>query len=105
MNEILDTIYSYVTISSFIKFTIWYFFVIWFALILWVVKDIFNRTDNILFRISCILLVLVLTPLWVFVYLLIRPSKTINEKYYDEIEDNLDIIKEIIDERLKKKKD
>lgn len=60
------------------------FFYIWIATIIWVIKDIINRTNNILLQILSISTVLFLTPLWVVIYLLIRPSKTLLEKYYEQ---------------------
>ena len=47
----------------------------------------------------CVLIPVIFTPLWIIIYLLIRPSKTLYERFYDEIEENLDIIYEIIEER------
>ena len=77
--------------------------IIWIAILLWVIKDIANRTDNVLLQVISILIILFLTPFGIFVYLLIRPTKTIFEKYYEEIEDNIDIFNEIIEERIKQK--
>lgn len=74
------------TFDLFIEILIIYFLVVWVALIIWVTKDIINRTNNIFLQIFSILTVLVLTPLWLFVYILIRPSKTLLEKYYEESE-------------------
>lgn len=108
MNEILQTfewvdagiLFSYfwenITLESFIKFAIFYFIVIWISLIIWVAKDITNRTNSLFFQIISILIILFLTPLWIFIYLLIRPSKTVFEKYYEEIEENLDTLSETI---------
>lgn len=72
-----------------IKFTIIYFFAIWFAFVIWVIKDITNRTTNILFHIIAVCLVVFLTPvLWLPIYFLIRPNYTLEEKYQDfEYED------------------
>lgn len=61
-----------------------YFFIVWIAIIVWVTRDIINRTNNILFQIFSILTVLLGTPLGIVIYLLIRPSRTLFEKYYEE---------------------
>ncbi len=50
----------------------------------WVAKDINNRTRSIILQVFCILIVLFLTPLGIFIYLLIRPQKTLFEKIFEE---------------------
>ncbi|MDD4152061.1 MAG: zinc ribbon domain-containing protein [Candidatus Gracilibacteria bacterium] len=75
---------SIITFETFLKGLALYFFVFWIAIIIWVTKDIINRTNNILLQILSIFTVLFLTPLGVVIYLLIRPSKTILEKYYEQ---------------------
>ena len=67
-----------------------YIAVLWIALILWVTKDITNRTNNILFQILCISLVIFLTPVFgLVVYLLVRPGRTLSDHYYEEMETEL----------------
>ncbi|MFA6079901.1 MAG: hypothetical protein WC753_00265 [Candidatus Gracilibacteria bacterium] len=61
-----------------------YIFIIWFCIVVWVAKDINNRTRSVLLQIFCILIVLFLTPLGIFIYLLIRPQKTLFEKIFEE---------------------
>lgn len=102
---IIDKIYNTITFDVFIKFTVLYFFIIWISVLLWVIKDISNRTNSILLQIISVLIILFFTPFWIFIYLLIRPSNTLFEKYYSEIEENLDIFHDIIEERLKEKLD
>lgn len=99
LNWYLDMLWKNITVEFVIKFAVIYFFVMWISLVVWVLKDIRNRTSSVTLQIFCVLIPVFLTPFWIFVYLLIRPSKTLYEKYYDEIEENLDIINEIIEER------
>ncbi len=101
INKYLDYFWDVITLEFVFKFLVVYFFIIWVALIVWVIKDISIRTNNLYFQVFCVLLIFVLTPLWVFIYLLIRPWKTLYERYYDEIDLNLDIISEIVEERKK----
>ena len=61
-----------------------YLFIVWFCIVVWVVRDITNRTKSIVFQILSIVLVLLLTPLGIFIYLLIRPQKTLFEKVFEE---------------------
>ena len=107
MNEILEydlspyleTFYNNITFETVIKFMIIYFFIIWIALIIWVTKDIVNRTTSIFLQVLSILIILLWTPLGIFIYLLIRPSKTLFEKYHNEVEGNLDVMEEMIEEK------
>lgn len=101
INNALNYVWDHITFEFALKFFIIYFFVIWIALIVWVIKDISIRTTNIYFQIISVFIILFLTPLWVFIYLLIRPGRTLYDRYYDEIEDNLDIFHDIVEERKK----
>jgi hypothetical protein len=62
-------------------------------------KDISIRTNSLLFQVFCVLTILILTPFWIFIYLLVRPRRTLYDKYYEEIEENLAIIDELVEER------
>jgi hypothetical protein len=97
----IEEFYNYITFETVIKFMIVYFFIIWITLLIWVTKDIINRTSSIFLQIISILIILLWTPLGIFIYLLIRPSKTLFEKYHNEVESNLDIMEEIIEEKNK----
>lgn len=75
---------SQLDINMVIRWAIIYMFIIWFCIVVWVAKDINNRTRSIILQIFCIVLVLFLTPLGIFIYLLIRPQKTLFEKIFEE---------------------
>ncbi len=102
--QFMSFMWESITIESVLKFAVVYFFVIWIAVIVWVIKDISNRTDNLLLQILSILIVVIFTPLGVFLYLLIRPSRTIFEKYYLEVEENLNILSHIIEQKNEQQK-
>ncbi len=65
-----------------LKFLVLYVCVIWIAIVVWVIKDITNRSSNVLLQILSILLVVILPFVGIFLYLLIRPGNTLLEKYY-----------------------
>lgn len=98
----LSNTFAILTFESFLKLILIYFFIVWVAIIIWVTRDIINRTNNVLLQIFAILTVLLWTPLGIVIYLLIRPSRTLFEKYYEEAsileedlsEFNLDDIKD-----------
>jgi hypothetical protein len=102
-NVIFDYLINVITLKSVIIFVVLYFFVIWISIIVWVIKDIKNRTDKIYLQILSILTVLIFTPFGIFLYLLIRPSKTLFEQYYFEVENNLECLWEDIAEKIWKK--
>jgi hypothetical protein len=85
----LDPVFNFfienITYEMFIKFVVIYFFIIWISLLVWVVKDISNRTDNILLQILSVATILIFTPIGIFIYFIIRPSKTFLERSYEEI--------------------
>ena len=97
---ILKYLWDGITFETFLKFLVIYFIIVWVAILVWVIKDITNRTSSILLQIFSILLILFFTPFWVFIYLLIRPGKTIFEKYYSEIEDNLEVFSSMVEDKV-----
>lgn len=74
---------SFVNPDILFRSVVIYFFVVWFCLVVWVVRDITNRTHSIIFQVLSILLVLFLTPLGIFIYLLLRPQKTLFEQVFE----------------------
>lgn len=85
-----------VTVDVFMKILLSYFFIIWVSIIVWVLKDITNRTNSLLLQLVSLSIVVFLTPLWVFLYLLIRPAKTNLERMYKEIDDWLSLVSNIL---------
>lgn len=80
-----------------IKLVLGYFFIIWGAFIIWVIKDITNRTTNILVQTLSIFIILFFTPLFGLpIYLLIRPRTSLFEQYYEEeeVEETIDDVEE-----------
>jgi hypothetical protein len=63
-----------------------YLGVLWFALVAWVARDVVSRSRSLLFQTLMILMNMALPIFGLFVYLLLRPSKTLMAKYYDEVE-------------------
>lgn len=63
-----------------------YLAVLWFAMVVWVARDIVNRSNNIVFQASMIMLNIGLPVFGLVLYMILRPSRTLLEKYYDEME-------------------
>lgn len=91
----IQNIFDLLSLDFMFKTAIIYFLILWISIIIWVTKDITNRTNSLIFQIISIIIVLFWTPLWVVVYLLIRPSRTLFEKYYeDSLWDDEEILSE-----------
>ncbi|MGE3278738.1 MAG: zinc ribbon domain-containing protein [Candidatus Altimarinota bacterium] len=82
------TLYESPIFAWILKGALIYLGVLWFAIVIWVGRDIINRTNNILFQVLVILLNIALPVFGLILYLIIRPSKTLLEKYYEELEYN-----------------
>ncbi len=88
MNEALqlEALFSSPIFEIALKGTLIYLAIFWIALIIWVARDVINRTNNLFFQIMMIALNIILPVFGLLVYLIIRPNKTLVEKYYEEIE-------------------
>ena len=102
-NEILNTLLDFISIKTFIAIIVIYIVIVWIALIVWVIKDINSRTNSILLQIFSIFIVIIFWLFWALIYLLIRPTKTFYEKYYDEVEWNIDYLTDEIFKKLEEK--
>ena len=95
---ILSNVSANMSIDLGIKLVLGYFFIIWGAFIIWVIKDITNRTTNVLVQTISIFIILFFTPIFGLpVYLLIRPRTTLFEQYYEEeeVEETVDELDEL----------
>lgn len=63
-----------------------YIVLFWFALIIWSARDVIHRSNNVLFQTFAILLNTFIPVFGLIIYLLLRPSQTLIEKYYEELE-------------------
>ena len=52
---------------------------LWIWGILYVTRDVSHRTDSLMYELFCILIAFVLWPIWLLLYLVIRPYHTIVE--------------------------
>jgi|CXWL01.1.fsa_nt_gi RNA polymerase subunit RPABC4/transcription elongation factor Spt4 len=87
----IDTIISLLDSPVFdwvLKGVLVYLAALWFAIVIWVGRDIIHRTNNVLFQVLVILLNIILPVFGLILYLIIRPGKTLLEKYYEELEYN-----------------
>lgn len=104
-NSLFGKLWEMVNFEMAIKFAVLYIFIIWIATVVWVIKDITNRAGSVTAQVLCILLVVFLPFIWIFLYLLVRPSNTLLERYYSEIEENLDIVSEFIQNHISEKQE
>lgn len=80
-----------------------YVAILWLAIIVWVTRDAINRSDSIFFQVIAILLNITFPVLGILLYLIIRPSKTTTERYYEDLEHRL-ILESIHEEKEEKLK-
>ncbi len=66
-----------------------YFGLLWLSIIIWVTRDALQRSSSLLFQTFSILLNIAIPIIGVLLYLIIRPSKTRMEQYYEELERNM----------------
>lgn len=90
-----------VTFESFLQFWVIYFFIIWITLVVWVIRDVTTRSSSFLFQFMCILFSIVLWPLWLFLYLIVRPRYATSKKFVQEIEHNLSVLASIVEDSRK----
>ena len=62
---------------------------LWLSIIIWVTRDAISRTNSLLFQVFAILLNIAFPLLGILLYLIIRPGKTVLERYYEELEHRL----------------
>ncbi len=85
MNEFFNSnLLQWLNPDIIVRSVIIYFFIVWFCIVVWVVRDITNRTRSIFFQVMSIVMVLFLTPLGIFLYLLLRPQKTLFEQVFED---------------------
>ncbi|MBI5414318.1 zinc ribbon domain-containing protein [Candidatus Peregrinibacteria bacterium] len=67
-------------------FLVFYIAILWLALVIWVTRDAMYRSSSILFQIGAILLNIFLPVFGLILYLIIRPHRTLLEKYHEDLE-------------------
>ena len=63
-----------------------YIGLLWLSIIIWVTRDSINRSNSLIFQTFSILINILVPILGSILYLIIRPSKTNMERYYEEVE-------------------
>jgi len=77
---------NYLELSLILKIILVYLAALWISLIIWITRDAINRSNNLLFQIFVIILNIVLPIFGLIIYLIIRPTKTLLECYYEDLE-------------------
>jgi len=89
MPPFLDSVMEFISSPTFGTLQIVvlsYLGLLWLAIIIWVTRDSINRSSSLLFQTFAILINIVVPILGVLLYLIIRPSKSNMERYYEELE-------------------
>ncbi len=89
MNQILDYLVNFESgdwLGMSLRGVFIYVFVLWAALVIWVARDSVSRSKSLVFQVFVILLVIILNIFGLLIYLIIRPQKTLIEKYHEDLE-------------------
>lgn len=73
--------------SFFIGLGLAFLLTLWISLVIWVYRDIRRRTDDPLVRIVAVTVSVVLFLPGVLIYIVLRPTSTIDEKYQSALEE------------------
>lgn len=87
----LNLIFDFIASPSFQNLqlaAIVYVGLLWLSIIIWVTRDIIHRSESLIFQVFSILINIAFPILGVLIYLIIRPTKTMVEKYYEELENH-----------------
>ncbi|MBN1258972.1 zinc ribbon domain-containing protein [Candidatus Peregrinibacteria bacterium] len=69
--------------------TLSYIGLLWVGIIIWVTRDAINRSQSLLFQTFSILINIAMPVLGLLFYLIVRPTKTNMERYYEDLERRL----------------
>lgn len=89
MGDLLNTSQNfaeYIELNLILKIVLVYVAALWISMIIWITRDAINRSNNLLFQIFVIILNIVLPLFGLIIYLIIRPTKTLLERYYEDLE-------------------
>jgi predicted RNA-binding Zn-ribbon protein involved in translation (DUF1610 family) len=84
--EWFESLYDSNFLANILKGVFVYLAALWIAVLIWIARDAINRSSSLLFQIFAISLNIFLPVFGLILYLIIRPSKTIFENYYDDLE-------------------
>jgi len=63
-----------------------YIILLWISIIIWTTKDIVSRSNNVIYQLVSILLVVIFNLFGLIIYITIRPAKTLIEKFFEDLE-------------------
>jgi len=89
MNEVLDYLVNFQPGDWFgisLRGIFVYLFVIWIAIVIWVARDSVGRSKSLVFQVFVILLTIILNIFGLLIYLIVRPQKTLIERYHEDLE-------------------
>ena len=84
--NISQNLADYIELNLILKVVLVYIAALWISMIIWITRDAINRSNNLLFQIFVIILNILLPLFGLIIYLIIRPTKTLLESYYEDLE-------------------
>lgn len=64
-----------------------YFIVLWIGVVIWTYRDIRDRTNDTLYQVACVFIVLLFNFPGLMVYLMVRPAETMSQAYQRSLEE------------------
>lgn len=92
INELLSTAVELLSSPSFDTIqaiALGYVGLLWLSIVIWVTRDSIERSDSLIFQVFSILINIAFPVLGILLYLIMRPSKTTSERFYEELEHRL----------------
>ncbi|MFH0776234.1 MAG: zinc ribbon domain-containing protein [Patescibacteria group bacterium] len=89
MNSIIDYLINFDSnnwLALSLRAVFAYLFVVLVAIVIWVARDVVARSKSLVFQVFAILLVITLNLPGLLIYLIVRPQKTLVEKYHETLE-------------------
>ena len=89
MTEVIDYLINFDTsdwTGMTLKGVFAYIFIILVAIVIWVARDVVSRSKSLFFHVFSILLVIIFNLPGLLIYLIIRPQKTLIDRYHEDLE-------------------
>ncbi|MCH8518851.1 zinc ribbon domain-containing protein [Candidatus Gracilibacteria bacterium] len=85
------------TIEFLLIFAGVYYLILWIVLFFWVGRDIQRRTGNIFYIFICQLFQILPPPFGLLIYIIIRPWKNNYKQFLEEVDENIESLKEYVE--------
>lgn len=82
----MGTSFDSATFAMILQGGVLYLGALWIALIVWVTRDVINRSNSLVFQVIMISINIFIPIFGLIIYLIIRPTETLLQKYCQDLE-------------------